>query len=218
MTRLIRNTLCSLLLFSLVVSMVSCQDGEKYTSDIVDYNTEDYPVYSPLPKKIPENADVVKFVWYDYYHEKEEVYLELRFDTIADFDTFLENILEYAQSSLQEYNPSIYDGDEWRTIQSNPYDRDFTDCFVWGRGVYTGDSNYVGYEIAHCGVKVDYHYKCYYDIITYSSKDLTVIISSVSGTFHQFEKIPEYLKRFKVEEKPVDRMILIRSRLSNKMP
>ena len=206
MTRIIRVLLSLFLLLSLMLSMVSCYDGEKYTSDIADYNTEKYPIYSPFPESIPENAEVVKFAWYNNWYERQDIYLELRFDSEDALLDFLNERITTVSNELtadKKYRPA--DGN-WFFTTENPYDDSFVDCFDKDAYVWSGDERYVGYEVVKRNE--NYWYDCHYKMISYSLSSRTLIITYARGDFLDgFNKTPVYFERFSVPKEPVNRLI-----------
>ena len=147
MNKIIRVLLSLVLVLSLMLSMASCQDGEKYTSDIADYNTEKYPIYSPFPETIPENAEVVKFVWYNYWHEDTDEYLELRFDSEDALQEFLDERITTVSNELTAFYKFRPADGNWFFTTENPYDDSFVDCFNKDGDAWIGDERYVGYEV-----------------------------------------------------------------------
>lgn len=207
MNKIIRVLLSLVLVLSLMLSMVSCYDGEKYTSDIADYNTEKYPLRVPFPKTIPENAEVVKFVWHDYWHEDTDQYLQLRFDSEDALQDFLDELITSASNELtadHTYRPA--DGN-WFFTTENPYDNSFTDCFCKEDHVNIGNKDYFGYEI-EIDDDGDYWLSCYYCVISYSLSSRTVIINHASGVSADADGWkPTYFERFSIPNEPVNRLI-----------
>ena len=184
----------------LLLSLVSCDDGVRYTDSVDDYNRGDYYFYNSFYlSSIPENATVVSFSYYRHVHENaSDVYLELRFSTIEELEAHLDAISNHTKTVLASSHTQPYDG-EWFFEVANPYDENYVDAFCWDyNGWIDGEKNYTGYSIER---KNDHAiYNCDYGIVSYSVEDLTVIQARAHGRFEPYEEgyTPKYFKRFNI--------------------
>lgn len=188
----------------LLFSLVSCDDGVIYTESIEDYNTEEYPIKSPIfLEAIPDNATVISFYYYEYWHESHDLYIELEFSAESELKEYINSIKNHAESYLT--NSTKPSGGEWFIEVENPYDPNYVELVSLSHSTWQNDKRFVGYSIEyqdsveHNGYKY-IQYVCNYRIISYSLEDLTVIQSCAQGRFEPFEEdyIPKYFERFNI--------------------
>ena len=183
----------------LLLSLVSCDDGVRYTDSVDDYNRGDYYFYKSFYlSSIPENATVVSFSYYSHVHESSyDVYLELRFSTIEELKAHLDAISNHTKTVLASSHTQPYDG-EWFFEVSNPYDEKYVDAFCWNYNGWIDGENYAGYSIENEDNYV--RYKCDYGIVSYSLEDLIVIQTEAHGCFERYvvNYTPKYFKRFNI--------------------
>ena len=155
-----------------------------------------------FPDVIPSSGNVIKFSYYDYYGEDCDVYLELRFETLSDMESYLD---EFKSVLLEKYpsNKSLYNNDCWFEIDC-PYDKNYEESIYLGYAAYRKkDNTYsVGYSVD------DSTAVFHLDVLSYSKEDLCVIHSSTSGTFNQAnDHTPMYLKHFGITlDEDIERM------------
>lgn len=189
----------------IVYNIVTVGDGFHHTEDIAEYNSKKYPIVSDVfLEKIPSNAKVISFSYYDYWNEEKEIYLELEFNSLEEMEDYLQSLKKHCFESVADRKiPSGFQG-EWLMESKNPHDLKYTDLFCVSRTINTQmegsekASDYTGYKI---DVREDLtFYKCYYSIISYSYDDLRVIQSDTRGTFYDKRNnyIPKFLLRFSV--------------------
>jgi len=170
-----------------------------YTESIDDYNTEKYPVNSCIfAEEIPEYAEVIAFSYYDYWNEAIDIYLELKFDSEEDLNSYLESVRTRCLSCLDDYRPPTNTG--WIVEEENPYNTRFTDWLCTLFSISVNDEHYTGYEISpgETETKSD----CNFGIISYSYEDLTVIQARTCGNFRStiHKYTPKYFARFGVPQ------------------
>lgn len=189
-------------LIVVVCSFSSCfESHELYTDNIEDYNTEKYPMPEFLfLDKIPSYADVVAFYYYDYWYEQQDYYLELKFESAENLDTYVSELKLHYLNNAKDWN-RVYEED-WIVEQKNPYNENYeelicTVCRTYKTKPTGGEQAFTGYQIWDDELKV---YKCNFGIISYSYEDLTVIQSRASGWFQENvnKYLPKYFSRFNV--------------------
>ncbi len=185
-----------LVLSMLFIGVISVEDGELYTDNIADYDSKKYPVPSGIfPQEIPENCEVVKFYYFDYWHEAEDVYLELKFSTKEEMDKYISYLkTEYMKTDNNfdhtNTNPFVE--------EKNIYNSSYIDCFCEEYNVIQGDDEYFGYSFYP--VDSEMVYECNFSLISYSYQDMIVISSTSRGYFRDnvHEYTPKYFERFNV--------------------
>ena len=196
-----RKTIYVLAILIAVILLIFAFDkmlnGRLYTDDIQDYNSKKYQIPQTvfLPE-IPENAEVVEFSYYNYWHEARDVYLELKFQTKAEMDDYLRLLKENGTASCNKDTSA--DKAEWFVEETNIYDQSFTDLFCLihcsedGEGYYTGYRTEVGKDGSICA--------CNFGVISFSYEKLTVIQSCTHGWYREavHDYVPKYLVRFGV--------------------
>lgn len=169
----------------LVVKTCCAENHNFYTDDVDNYNVEPYLVPKVIfPQKIPENADVVCFSYYDYWYEEEDFYLELKFDTEKEMEEYLQT---FSIDSEKDFFKS-----------QNTHNDSFVDyfCLLYN---YISQNNFrFGYEIKENDGSM--LYDCIFGVISCSFDELTVIHSYTSGHFIPtvHEHLPKYFMRFGV--------------------
>lgn len=200
------------LIFGISLSLTSCRlleaiekaldlDYPKYTDEIADYNTEEYPVNYPIfMVDIPKNADVVSFCFYNYWNECKDVYLELKFNDEAELLEYLDSLMNYAKEYIQLRCGKNLSVEECFIVDKNPYNDSYTDYICTDFAAKVGNDMITGYSISHDDKR---EIKCYYGIISYSVSDLTVIQTRSVGSYREELRdqkyIPEYMERFSVD-------------------
>ena len=82
-----------LLLAFVVFKILTVEEGLLYTEKIDDYNTDEFPIFSAIfLDDLPENLNIVSFVYYNYWHEAHDVYLEISFDTPEDMERYISSL------------------------------------------------------------------------------------------------------------------------------
>ena len=198
------------LIFGISLSLTSCRlleaiekaldlDYPKYTDDISNYNTEEYPINAPLfMDDIPANAEIVSFKYYNYWNECEDIYLELKFKDEIELSQYVETVMNFAKEYSKTHYGKDFTVDESFIVEENPYNSSYTDCIYIVLSRKSGDNMITGYAISQDdGRDID----CYYRIISYSISDLTVIQTSSVGYYRELlqEYIPQYMERFSVD-------------------
>ena len=186
-----------------LLSFASCDKGVLYTESIEDYNTEEYPVKSPIfLETIPDNATVISYSYYDYWHESHDLYIELKFSAESELKEYINSIKNHAESYL--INSTKPSGGEWFIEVESPYDPNYVELVSLSHSTWQNDKHFVGYSIEkkdsiNSGHKYT-QYVCNYRIISYSLEDLTVIQSCAQGYFQYFEEayVPKYFTRFSI--------------------
>jgi len=177
--------------------IIAVPDGEKFTDKIENYNTEEYDV--PLfvfPAEIPSNAQVISFCYYDYWYEEKDIYLELKFSTAEEMESYLNKVksdyVSMCQAKLAPRNG------EWFIETQNIYNHSYTDMFCTALEISQDGKHYIGYEIEPRGDCT--LYSCNFMVISYSYDELTVIHASVRGSYlsNVNKHLPEYFTRFDV--------------------
>lgn len=180
-----------------ILIMLLGERGIVYTDDIQNYDSGQYYISSSVfPKKIPKNAQVVSFKYFDYWYEATDIYLELRFNSSEEMETYLgsfniSDTSDYIQTK-NIYNPS--------------YEEVFsTQCAVW-----ENEAEYTGYTIRNLDSDTMV-YECSFETISFSRDELVVIHTFASGWFREniHEHIPEYFKRFKVPLQEAHRRVFL---------
>ena len=171
--------------------------GLLFTEDINDYNAEEYPV--PLrvfPAEIPSNAEVVSFSYFDYWSESEDVYLELKFNSLAEMNAYLSEVKASCLQTCANYTPPL--NGEWFIEEQNIYDERYTELFCTLYSISQREETYTGYVIKN--ISNEAVYICNFGVICYSVDELTVIHTLVSGSFQDsvHNHTPKYFSRFVV--------------------
>ena len=179
-----------------IVGIIINQRGIQFTEDIRNYNSEIYPIPKTLfPSEIPENAQVISFSYFNYWHEVEDIYLELKFNTLEEMETYLSNIKLTCKAYCQNKNYPKNSGEfiETQNIYNQSYEEMFCTLY-WSSG---GEKDYTGYNIVK-GESGEIRYECNFGIISYSFDELVVIHTCVYGWYRSnvHKHIPEYFKRF----------------------
>ena len=169
------------------------------TTDISDYNTEEYSLdwHYIFPETIPENAEVLDFLYYEYSCDFEDYYLELKFDTPEELLEYLSIRIETVESKLS--NQPYYTFEEGVFVEEqNPYDASYVDLFFaykcWGDS--DGECR-VGYTIKGSDRRID----VLYNVISYSMDELIVIheYTMTRNYYTAEQKLPTYFIRFGVD-------------------
>lgn len=193
------------LILDLIIVLTSCQfitnntgdfDYPKYIDSISEYNTTEYPVKSPVfVDVIPENAEVVSYYYYNYWNEQTDRYLELTFEDQNAMEVYLQTLFAHA---------TVYESDILRKFddcfieEKNPYDDSYIDCFYIIYSVEVNNRCVTGYSINNDDGREIF---AYYNIISYSLENLTIIQTSTNGLYRDKIQsyIPKYLMRFSVQ-------------------
>ena len=167
-------------------------------TDISDYNTEEYSLkWNPIfPETIPENAEVVNFLYYEYYHDFEDYYLELKFDTPEELLEYLSVRVENAESKASKWSYTVEEG--IFIEDQNPYNASYVDLFYAGTRWGKADGKcHAGYTIEGSDSDLD----VLYSIISYSIDELIVIheYAATRNYYTTKQKVPEYFIRFGVD-------------------
>lgn len=201
---MIKKLIAVLLLMLLGISLHSCKEYVIYTDNIAHYEEYGVNEWDIFPNKIPTNAQVIKFSYYSYYEEDTDAYLELKFETLSELESYLN---EFKSALLKNY-PSkkpLYNNDCWFEIDC-PYDENFEESIYLGHAGHRAadNSHHVGYSTG------DFTANFYFNVLLYSRESLCVIHSSTSGTFNRANKhTPTYFKRFGIAlDENIERMYI----------
>ena len=216
-TRIVLVVVELLFLFAFVVILFivssNFTNDEYYTEDVYDFFENMYDDEVLFSKEIPNNATVSNFMFYKYFTDRRDVYLELKFDTAEDMDNYIAALL----TNFEEYYRSKY-GDnvsllnEYLVETVCPYDNSYNEIFITLNTTKFGnDPNY------YVGFAVDdqYHnfkyYDCNYSILSYSTENLTVIQTSALGSFSkELKHIPGYIQKYNIPlEKSHEHLIIV---------
>lgn len=169
-----------------------------YTTDIEDYFTlKAYRRSCIFPEEIPDNAQVVSFYYYDYWHEDTDVFFELQFQSEAELETYIESYVDEVQ---KEYQNQYEDANGRCFIEkTNSYSQSYNELYYTGNFSSASHKDYLGYSFDP-DENAYLNYSCHFAVICYSNEDLRVVFSYTSGTFRNREHnyTPAYFIRFKV--------------------
>lgn len=191
-----------ILICSLIFVVLLCACGfftpeseyKKYTVNIEDYNSSEYPLTPIFPKQIPQNVTVEGFSYYEFYHEDFDKYIELSFETEEDLEKYIEDFLVVSKNELINNGYKAY-STEWFKVEQNPHNNSYTDVFFTCFHVWQGDDHFTGYEVSDDHIETNGM-----GILSYSYKDLVAIHSYSSGSFtSENDYIPQYVKRFCID-------------------
>lgn len=195
---LVLDVVLLIVIFSI---FTACSPDGAHTTDIGDYNSEQYPIIAAnFPNAIPSNAEVVDFVYYEDSQKNEVCHLELKFYTKQELQEYLDNLLLEAAQKLEDLE--FPQGPNWFYFEANPYSSSYTDIFCTPYIFDIAGKEYMGYEIdLHDGTT---YYSAHYGIISYSLDELTIVHTYGRGLFSSaVDKVfPKYIERFSV---PTDR-------------
>lgn len=191
-------SLCSIcvmlgLLFCLSYTQAN---GFRFTQDIRDYGTEKFPLYHGLfPRALPAGGEAVAFSYYNYWHEEEDYYLELKFSTREEMDNYLSAFAK--DCGAPSFDAYVEDG--FRSEQ-NPYDPTFVDWIDLFCITISGGREYTGFSIYTPQKRGETLYDCNFGVISCSYEKLTVIHSYTTGVYQYGinDHIPCYFQRFHV--------------------
>ena len=180
----LRRILRTVVLLALIVTILlttSCTFGEyllygdiSETSEIANYNTEEYPIsYSFFPRTIPEYVTVADFYYFDCKKDL-EYFLDLRFATVDDLKELLEVLLEQSHHRAYEV---------WQV--PNPFQEGYTDVVLERFLVNQADDSVYSY------LKYSDDLSCfhggYFNVITYSESDLRMLITAIMPNDYYYE-------------------------------
>lgn len=194
-----RLTSVLLVLVFVFAFFTSCHKRDVfYTENIHDYRSEQYPIASTffLPE-LPNNATVVCFSNYSYWHELFDVYLELKFNTKEEMDEYVLSVVNNdlnAQSKDKLAEPV----NGWIIQEQNPYNNSYIDLISTELTSGTIDERWVGYRIDRSNDKN--LVSANLSIISYSYQDLTVIQSYMYGIYNidVNDYVFKYFTRFNI--------------------
>ncbi|MBR4864349.1 MAG: hypothetical protein IKU07_07225, partial [Oscillospiraceae bacterium] len=162
-----------------------------------DYNANGYKVsLCVFPAEIPSNAQVVAFSYYNYWQEVHDVYLELKFDSLSEMESYLSAVKTACTQRCEDYKSPL-DG-EWFIEEQNIYNEKYTESFCVLYNISKGEERYTGYIIESNSIGTVLN--CNFGVISYSVNELTVIHTNVTGRFQQniHNHIPKYFERFNI--------------------
>ena len=201
--------LCILLIAFLTYKIFTVENGVLYTQQQVDYNTDKYPITEPIfLDKIPVNARVASFSYYNYWDEARDIYLEIKFDTEEEFNAYLSDLTEKYLKAMEGISPPS--NCEWLVKMQNPYNENFVDLFCTAFVSYSENKIFTGYRIVLDDDEC--RYDCNFGVISYSYEELTIVQSLTTGYFcnsiHKYT--PQYFVRFSVPfNETTERLIYI---------
>jgi len=166
-----------------------------FTTNIENYGSGKYRLDSDIfLNEIPENAEVVNFTYYKYWHEEQDIYLELKFHSKEEMDSYLSNIRETCIKAQQNHSNNTKDRN-WFITEQNPYDPSYTDSFFIAHYSNIAGRDFTGYHMEGKGL-------CFYHfaVISFSYEELTTIQTYACGAFVENAKryTPRYFIRFQV--------------------
>lgn len=198
------------LVASIIILWFMKPKGVLVTENIEDYNTADYPVWeSVFMETLPEKAEVVRYAYYDYWHEVRDRYLELKFETIEDLNSYLLELKEYTRVKTNPDSPFMQKNDLF-IEETNPYNNLYTDLLCTYNSYTQNHIGKTGYKILFEDDET--RFRCSFGIISYSYEELTIIQSVCSGLFRDIihDYTPEYFKRFNVPtDKELERLFVL---------
>ena len=200
---------------ALAVSVL-LDDSTISTTDISDYNTEEYSLewFSIFPETIPKNAEVLDFLYYKYAADFYDYYLELKFDTPEELLEYLSIRIETVESKFSNRPYTFEEG--VFVEEQNPYDASYVDLFF--ADSYKGKAEgkcYAGYTIEGPDRCLDVRYS----MISYSIDELIVIHEYVDNInyYTTDRKLPKYFTRFGVDPNTeIDRWVEFQKIYKNK--
>lgn len=169
-----------------------------YTTDIEDYFAlKAYRRSQIFPEEIPDNAQVVSFYYYDYWHEDTDVFLELQFQSEAELETYIELRVGEVQKEYQNQHGDT--AGRCFVEKTNPYSQSYNELYYSGSFRSSSNKDYLGYSFDP-DENAYLNYNCHFGVISYSNEDLRVVFSYTSGTFRNRvqQYTPAYFIRFKV--------------------
>lgn len=181
-----------------IIQVQTIDGGICFTDNIENYNSNEFPVPQTIfPAEIPANAHVVSFSYFNYWHEAEDIYLELKFNTLEEMKLYLSDVKRACASHCQHSSSTKSNSCFIET--QNIYNQSYEDMFSMLYCTSQGDNHYTGYTIRKTD-SVIMRYECNFGVITYSFDELTVIHSYVYGWYRSsiHNHIPAYFKRFGV--------------------
>lgn len=181
-----------------IIWIKAIDSGIQFTDNLIYYNSKEFPVpQTVFPAEIPADAQVISFSYYNYWHEAEDIYLELKFNTLEEMKFYLSDVKLACVSNCQNYPPTK--GNGWFIETQNIYDQSYEEMFCTLYSTSQGEDDYTGYTIEKTNSDI-MCYECNFGSITYSFDELTVIHSYVYGWYRSnvHNHIPAYFKRFGV--------------------
>ena len=206
-------SVCVLCFFALVIVAIILgfvSPSSYYcTNEVDNYNKDDYQLPSVLfPEQIPSNADVVHFSYYSYWYEKQDYYLELKFESTEEMEFYLKELKKRAL----ENNP--FASGNKRKVEfvekENLNNSKFVDLFYSGFLSYYKESTYTGYKVQKNGDGDKKLYLCNFGGLSYSYEECVVISFYTVGTFGELDDdyMPKYFTRFFDSSNPTKDMII----------
>lgn len=168
-----------------------------YTTNFEDYFAKEvYNHSNVLPEKIPDNAQIVGFYYYNYWNEDVDVFLEIQFDTKDDLISYVDFYEKLCQEQYQTRHNVL---ESCFVKKNNAYCQSYTELYHIENHTMTGEKSYVGYEI-NPAKETLCNFDCHFGVVCYSYEELRVVFSYVRGGFRNRENYytPAYFIRFKV--------------------
>ena len=195
-----RAILCCLLCISLLpIGGCVFEDDAIKTSDLNDYSSikEKMEYHMKIfPSTIPEEADVVDFYFYRGNCQT-QAYLELNFETPEDLMLYIEN-----------FKQTIGEQDLYM-LPNHKIDH-YTDLFVISQSAFGGgENNRIYWYDFSDGLP-----NGLYVVTSYSTKDLSVVITYFSGD-NTIRYYPRYFNRFGITIKDEEHRVIIPNGESN---
>ena len=171
--------------------------GADFTDNINNYNNSDYYIpQAVFPSQIPTNAEIVSFSCYKYSTTKESAYLELKFNSPEEMETYIADVVQECEAYMRSRNfpPNT---DVYFIEKTNLYNSSYKDMFCTYFFSWQYGEDYTGYKI-YQDDSSELVYNGNFGTISYSFDDLTVIHNYSSGWFSEriFGFIPRYFTRF----------------------
>lgn len=172
--------------------------GADFTDNINNYNNSDYYIPKAVfPSQIPTNAEIVAFSCYKYSTTKESAYLELKFNSAEEMNTYISKVVGECEAYMRSRN-FPQNTDVCFIEKTNLYNSSYKDMFCTYFISSQYDESYTGYKIYLDEDSSELIYNGFFGTISYSFDELTVIHNYSHGWFSEriFGFIPRYFTRF----------------------
>lgn len=172
-----------------------------YTEDIAHYTDPESDIdHDFYLASIPNNALAVFYCSYEYWYDASETYLELKFNSVEEMQSYLDEVKAHNVNSSRRVGLT----EEELLIQAeNPYDKSYVDLIHTDYSIYIDKTRYTGYEFEDSS-EGKFHIFSNFAVISYSYENLIVIQTAISGHFESGcdDYIPKYFRRFNIPLEP----------------
>lgn len=189
--------LVSVFLYVFIVNLHHTEKHILQLSGVNYYDPEAYPIpLTIFPASIPSSADVLSYTYYNYWHEAEDIYLELKFNNVKDMENYLFDVKRTCLENCQNYIP--INNCEWFIETKNIYNEKYNEIFCSLYVTSQGEEDYTGYAVT--GKPEGSLFKCNFGAISYSFEELIVIHTYVYGWYQKnvHNYTPKYFTRFNI--------------------